>query len=114
MKLPRRKFLHLAVGAAALPAVSRIARAQASSAKTGTRLITLGTLGGPNPRARQANSSNLLIVNGAHYVIDAGDGVTRRLAKAGIDIREIGTVFLTHHHIDHAGSLGLLMAVAWV
>src|ERR1700751_3705512 len=29
IKLPRRKFLHLAAGAAALPGVSRIARAQA-------------------------------------------------------------------------------------
>src|SRR6266576_6342582 len=29
MKLPRRRFLHLAAGIAALPAVSRIARAQA-------------------------------------------------------------------------------------
>src|ERR1700758_898809 len=29
MKLPRRKFLHLAAGAAVLPAVSRVARAQA-------------------------------------------------------------------------------------
>ena len=29
MKLPRRQFLHLAAGAAALPAVSRIAWAQA-------------------------------------------------------------------------------------
>jgi tripartite-type tricarboxylate transporter receptor subunit TctC len=29
MKLPRRKFLHLAAGAAALPAMSRMARAQA-------------------------------------------------------------------------------------
>jgi tripartite-type tricarboxylate transporter receptor subunit TctC len=28
MKLPRRQFLHLAAGAAALPAVSRMARAQ--------------------------------------------------------------------------------------
>ena len=28
MKLPRRAFLHLAAGAAAVPAVSRIARAQ--------------------------------------------------------------------------------------
>ncbi len=28
MKLPRRNLLHLAAGAAALPAVSRIARAQ--------------------------------------------------------------------------------------
>jgi tripartite-type tricarboxylate transporter receptor subunit TctC len=37
MKLPRRDFLHLAAGAAALPAVSRIARAQAYP----TRLITI-------------------------------------------------------------------------
>src|SRR5205085_4573616 len=29
MKLPRRQFLHLAAGAAALPAISRFARAQA-------------------------------------------------------------------------------------
>src|SRR4051794_21359039 len=28
MKLPRRQFLHLAAGAAALPALSRVARAQ--------------------------------------------------------------------------------------
>src|SRR5213079_1070988 len=33
VKLPRRKFLHLAAGAAALPAVSRIARAQAYPSK---------------------------------------------------------------------------------
>ena len=34
MKLPRRKFLHLAAGAAALPAVSRIARAQSYPSRT--------------------------------------------------------------------------------
>jgi tripartite-type tricarboxylate transporter receptor subunit TctC len=28
MKLPRRRLLHLAAGAAALPAISRVARAQ--------------------------------------------------------------------------------------
>src|SRR4051812_34867052 len=33
MKLPRRRFLHLAAGAAALPAVSRIARAQTYPAR---------------------------------------------------------------------------------
>src|SRR5436853_4937551 len=33
LKLPRRKFLNLAAGAAALPAVSRIARAQAYPAR---------------------------------------------------------------------------------
>ncbi len=33
MKLPRRRFLHLAVGAVAFPAVSRVARAQAYPAR---------------------------------------------------------------------------------
>src|SRR5881396_464416 len=33
MKLPRRRFLHLAAGAAVLPAMSRIARAQAYPAR---------------------------------------------------------------------------------
>src|SRR5271168_3740487 len=38
MKLPRRKFLHLAAGAAALPAVTRIASAQTYPARP-VRLI---------------------------------------------------------------------------
>ena len=79
----------------------------------GTRLITLGTSGGPPPRAHRAQSSNLLTVNGTHYVVDAGDGVARRLAKAGINIREIGMVFITHHHDDHTAGLGTLLSVAW-
>ena len=46
MKLPRRKFLHLAAGAAALPAVSRIARAQAYPSRP-VRLIVGFPAGGP-------------------------------------------------------------------
>jgi tripartite-type tricarboxylate transporter receptor subunit TctC len=46
MKLPRRGFLHLAAGAAALPAVSRIARAQAYPSRPIT--LTVGAAaGGP-------------------------------------------------------------------
>ena len=81
--------------------------------KTGTRLITLGTAAGPSLRPDRAQSSNLLTVNGTHYVVDAGDGVARRLAKAGIDVREIGTIFITHHHDDHTAGLGTLMSLAW-
>ena len=97
MKLPRRKFLHLAAGVAASPVMPRMGCTQTAlpQAKTSTRLITLGTGGGPPPRAHQAQSSNLLTVNGAHYVIDAGDGVARRIAEAGINVRDIGTIFIT-------------------
>jgi tripartite-type tricarboxylate transporter receptor subunit TctC len=45
MKLPRRKFLHLAAGAAALPAVSRVARAQAYPARP-VRLVVFFPPGG--------------------------------------------------------------------
>src|SRR4051812_901706 len=116
MKLPhRRQFLHLAAGAAAVPALSRLARAQTGlpQSKTGTRLITLGTSAGPTPRAGRAQSSNLVTVNGTHYVIDAGDGVARRIAESGINVRDIGTIFITHHHDDHTAGLGTLMSVAW-
>lgn len=79
----------------------------------GTRLITLGTSAGPPPRAHRAQSSNLLIVKGTHYVVDAGDGVARRIAQAGVNVREIGTIFITHHHDDHTAGLGTLLSVAW-
>ena len=58
------------------------------AAQAETTLITLGTAGGPLPRPDRAQSSNLLIVNGTLYLIDAGDGVTRRIVEAGYDFRE--------------------------
>jgi tripartite-type tricarboxylate transporter receptor subunit TctC len=47
MKLPRRKFLHLAAGVAALPTVSRIARAQTFPSRP-IRIIVPTAAGGPN------------------------------------------------------------------
>ena len=111
MKLPhRRRFLHLAAGAVALPAFSRFAWAQAvPQPKTATRLITLGTRSGPNPTAWRAQSSNVLIINGIPYIIDAGDGVTRRLTRAKIGFRDIDTIFITHPHSDHTSGLPALL-----
>lgn len=98
---------------ASMPILAREEMAQTSAPQTGTRVITLGTLGGPTPRAHRAQSSNLLIINGAFYVVDAGDGVARRLAKAGVNLRDIGTIFITHHHDDHTAGLGTLLSLAW-
>lgn len=78
-----------------------------------SRLITLGTAGGPSLRPDRVQSSNLLTVNGMHYVIDAGDGAARRIAQAGVNVREIGIIFITHHHDDHTAGLGTLMSLAW-
>jgi ribonuclease BN (tRNA processing enzyme) len=90
-----------------------IAQTGGAAATPGTRLITLGTVAGPPPRPHRAQSSNLLIVNGTLYVVDAGDGVVRRIAKAGFNVRDVGTIFITHHHDDHTAGLGTLMSAAW-
>jgi len=47
MKLPRRQFLHLAAGAAALPALSQVARAQAYPSRP-IRLVIPYPPGGVN------------------------------------------------------------------
>ncbi len=100
----------LVLGAGAHESVAQISTAQS---KQETRLITLGTVAGPPPRPHRAQFSNLLIVNGTLYVVDAGDGVARRIAKAGFNVRDVGTIFITHHHDDHTAGLGTLMSVAW-
>ena len=52
MHLPRRRFLHLAAGAAALPAVSHIARAQAYPSRPVTTIVGFPVGGGIDIDAR--------------------------------------------------------------
>ncbi|WDF71374.1 MBL fold metallo-hydrolase [Novosphingobium sp. KACC 22771] len=87
-----------------------MAHAQSSPvpANTGPRLILLGTGGGPGGRVDRAGIATMLEVNGRRYLIDAGGGVSRQLAMAGIAERDVPLVFLTHLHDDHyAGLLSL-------
>src|SRR5574337_344453 len=87
--------------------------AAAPTRVTSTRLITLGTRGGPIPSKNRAQSSNLLIVNGSYYLIDAGDGALRRLTQAGGDYKQLGKIFITHGHDDHTAGLGTILSAEW-
>ncbi len=79
MKLPRRTFLHLAAGAAALPAVSRIARAQAWPTRT-VRFVVGFPAGGGNDAAARIVANRLSEIWGQQVVIENKGGAGGKIA----------------------------------
>jgi ribonuclease BN (tRNA processing enzyme) len=103
----RRQLLQ---GAAGILACT-LAPAEAQDRKT--RLILLGTGGGPRPRTVSSASAQVVVVNDAAYVIDCGDGVARQLVLAGVPLSTLRHIFLTHQHSDHNADYGNLILLAW-
>jgi ribonuclease BN (tRNA processing enzyme) len=82
-------------------------------AATGTRLILLGTGGGPAPSVARSFPAQVLLVDEVAYLIDCGNGVARQLVRAGVPLRALRHVFITHHHSDHNADYGTLFVLAW-
>jgi ribonuclease BN (tRNA processing enzyme) len=78
-----------------------------------TRLILLGTGGGPRPRKNIAASAQVIVAGGRLYVVDCGDGVARQLVSAGLSLDTLANVFITHHHSDHNADYGNLLLLSW-
>jgi len=78
-----------------------------------TRLILLGTGGGPRPRKLSSASAQVIISHGSAYVIDCGNGVARQLVLAGVPLSNLRHVFITHHHSDHNADYGNLIWLSW-
>ena len=78
-----------------------------------SELVLLGTGGGPRIWAARSQPASALIVDGAVYIVDAGDGVTSQLAKSGIDTNAIKAIFITHNHSDHVADYGTLLLRTW-
>lgn len=105
--IDRREVL-TATFAALVGAPRRVA---AQSART--KLILLGTGGGPRPRKASSASAQVIVTNDVAYVIDCGNGVARQLAFAGVPVTSLRHIFITHQHSDHNADYGNLIWLAW-
>jgi ribonuclease BN (tRNA processing enzyme) len=79
----------------------------------GTRLVLLGTAGGPSPKVSRAAPASMIVVGGALYVVDCGNGVARQIVRSGHQLKALRGIFITHQHSDHNLDYGNLFYLAW-
>jgi ribonuclease Z len=77
------------------------------------RLIVLGT-GTPVPDPERAGAAYAITYGTRVFLFDAGAGVMRRAAAAGLPIDGMTAVFLTHLHSDHTLGLPDVILTTWV
>lgn len=108
----------LAAGAAPANATSATRGSGASSSRT--RLVLLGTSGGPPwwPGSEREGIASAVVVGDRYYLVDAGHGVGRQVRRARLGSWEsdldgpldsLAGIFLTHLHSDHVVDLNNLL-----
>jgi ribonuclease BN (tRNA processing enzyme) len=109
----RRQFL---AGAAATTGLLVIPfRSSTAQTKSQTRIILLGTKGGPTlGTIGRSNFATLILIDDVPYLVDCGYGVSRQLISAGVALDRLRFIFITHHHSDHNLEYGPLIYNAWV
>lgn len=111
--LHRRDLLKLSARGG-LASVARISVAAAQTpAKPRTRIVFLGTKGGPRVETDRSNPANLIEINGTRIVLDCGMGVSHQLAEAHVSLTSIKYILISHHHSDHNLEYGNLVYSAW-
>jgi tripartite-type tricarboxylate transporter receptor subunit TctC len=113
MKLPRRQFLHLAAGAAALPAISRFAWAQTYPARPVTMIVPF-TAGGPTDTYARIVGGQMGRVIGQTFVTEnvVGAGGTTGSTRA-MRANPDGYNILMGHIGTHAFSVSLYPNLAY-
>lgn len=113
MSPTRRQFISAAAGFAAY--TSLFGRVAFSQQKYSTRVILLGTKGGPRVgEAGRSNPATLVLINDVPYLVDCGYGASKQLITAGVGLDRLRYLFITHHHSDHNLEFGTLIYNAWI
>ena len=108
-KTPRTWLLGIALAASFLGKPS----AQTGSGSQDFRVTLLGT-GSPNLSLDRLGPSTLVVAGSQRLLFDVGRGATIRLNQAGVPLRDVNAVFLTHLHSDHVNGLSDLWLTGWL
>lgn len=87
--------------------------AAAQRAPDSTVIVMLGT-GTPRPSPDVWGPATAVVVGSRVFLIDAGVGVERRLAAAGLPTIGVTAAFITHLHSDHVFGLSDLIFTSWL
>ncbi len=91
-----------------------LAQESATRGSAQPQLIMLGT-GTPVPDASAWGPASAVVSGGRLFIVDAGAGVSRRLAAAGIPrVKQVEAVFLTHLHSDHTLGYPDFIFTTWI
>jgi ribonuclease BN (tRNA processing enzyme) len=78
------------------------------------RIVLLGTKGGPAIRPGGPSPTSSMIETGGRVIaVDCGLGVSRGIVNAGVPLKALTHVLITHLHSDHVLELGALIHTAW-
>jgi ribonuclease BN (tRNA processing enzyme) len=72
----------------------------------GLKVYMLGT---GNAFSKERNNTSFIIDSIQKYMVDCPRALLQTLDKAGIDVKDINDVILTHNHGDHKGDLETLI-----
>ena len=113
MKLPRRKFLHLALGAAPLPAIARVAWAQAYPARTVTIIVTYAA-GGTSDVTARIIGQYMSRVLGQQFIVENVTGAGGTIGSThAMHAKPDGYTILMGHTGTHAFSVSFYPNLAY-
>jgi ribonuclease BN (tRNA processing enzyme) len=85
-----------------------------------TRLVLLGTAGGPVWYGHREGIGSAVVVGGNVYLVDCGEGVGQQYRRAGFapfegrrTLRGLRGIFLTHLHSDHCIDYFNILLFSW-
>ena len=76
--------------------------------------VTLLGTGTPRPMIERFGASILVQAGKENLLFDAGRGCTIRLWQAGMPLKDVRKLFLTHLHSDHTVGIPDLWLTGWI